>query len=246
MNIYGESGVSSSTLHKELTNGHLITESTTFVIPKNGKYFILASGGGGSGGAGAEDYNNTRGVQGGGSGFTVISEKEYSAGAEITVFIGAGGLAPLVTAQNSSNGEDGGSTTFDDVVALGGEGGNQHYAEIPNHASYKEGKGFVKGGYGNTENPTILKNNLGKLALTGVNARESISISDGNVSAGAGGASFLKKGGNGKLSTLATDKGEDGHLGSGGGGIFSTTGGATNLRSGNGGDGWVYIEHIGE
>ncbi|MGE4485344.1 MAG: glycine-rich domain-containing protein [Oscillospiraceae bacterium] len=103
---------------------------------------VYEIGGGGSGGAGRVT-NDSQGelracAAGGASGRTRVFYKTVTPGDTIAVVVGAGGTAKVITTSAyaaSGSGNDGGSTSFDGIAALGGEGGQAWALRYDNTSS---------------------------------------------------------------------------------------------------------------
>lgn len=109
----GSSGSSLKLIAKYVTTG-----SHTWSCPKTADYLAVIIGGGG-GGSGAEGSYNANYAVGGASGYVNYFVGNITQGSSISVKVGAGGSA----AKNEKNGGNGGSSSFNGVVANGGEGG---------------------------------------------------------------------------------------------------------------------------
>lgn len=102
----------------------IIMSSQDFIAPRDGSYRVTAIGGGGSGGRSSSYGNGLRATGGGAGGF---SQKvvQLAKGDELTIIVGAGGVAPA--AAGARDGADGGTTTVTGpgiaLTAAGGKGG---------------------------------------------------------------------------------------------------------------------------
>ena len=119
----------------------ILTSSGTFTVPagytKIGVYMI---GGGGSGGAGGRDAVHSIGcASGGASGYAKNAIFNVTPGQVISYTIGAGG-SPVHCV---SNGNVGGTTTFNGVSAAGGQGGKQAVNSLPEGVNGGQGSDAV-------------------------------------------------------------------------------------------------------
>lgn len=105
--------------------------SFQFSVPETGDYIALIIGGGGSGGV--EINTRLYGPTGGGSGFVNFFRGNLTQKQQIAVVVGTGGarVSALNTTLDIADGKDGGSSSFNGIVAEGGKGGNanQNYQE---------------------------------------------------------------------------------------------------------------------
>ena len=123
-----------------------IFSSKNWIAPKvvGQKFTVFAVGGGGAGAIGQESSNGSiyYAGGGGGSGYVEIQELEIPEGTSVAVVCGAGG---------SSDGADGGATSFGDyLVAQGGAGGQAASSSgtVGNGGNGGAGGGAADGGTG--------------------------------------------------------------------------------------------------
>ena len=128
---------------------HTFTSSGTFT-PKNmsgvADVLVVAGGGGGAGG-------QFGGGGGGAGGFVYTTSVPVSVNVPITVTVGAGGAGGPLTTNPTSNGFNGGNSSFGSISATGGGGGGgwNFTTSTPNAKSGGSGGG---GGGGNQWYPT--------------------------------------------------------------------------------------------
>lgn len=120
-----------------------IKQSTTWTAPKavNQLFKVFVVGGGGGGG-----YRGS----GGGSGYLTIKARTITENTPVEIICGAGGAAGT---EDSTKGIDGGQTSFDDIIALGGKGGDRDGGDgLAGGGGYggKGGNGAFGGGGGGT------------------------------------------------------------------------------------------------
>ena len=181
------------------------------------EYLII--GGGGSGGAN---------LGGGGGGGEFVEGSILGASGSYDIVVGAGGAA--VTGNENTNGNDGGTSTFNGISAIGGGGGGGQPFNGRNGGSGGGGAGNATTTGGTGTAPTGLGNNGG----TGVGG-------DNNRGAGGGGGAGAV-GANGSATTGGGDGGSGAswsinaifYAGGGGGGAKNGTGAGA---GGNGGGG---------
>lgn len=179
--------------------------------------FVTAVGAGGGGGRGQEGLAGAtlRGGGGGGAGRAIVRERmAVTAGAVLSITVGAGGAGGTSA---SPNGLSGGNSSFPSLTAHGGDGG-------------------LSGGAGGTggagaSNARSHPSLYGQAGAAGVAAT---SGGDG----GNGGASFFAHGGPGS----SFGSGSAGNGGSGGGGSPGGTSAPEVGSGGKGGDGFVLLE----
>ncbi|CAI1503119.1 Uncharacterised protein [Serratia grimesii] len=196
------------------------------VFTSNGNYIpsalaksiriTMVGGGGGAGGCQASANNETYFGAGGGAGATIISTLTLTGASNYPVVIGSGGIGGL----SASNGSNGGSTTFSNVLsAPGGEGGGKSGVSNTNGGAggvATTGDIRLSGGYGGD----------GQSGLIAVNGQGGASYFGGGGRAGAGG------GVNGAAP------------GSGGGGAYDSGYSGIAMKGGDGASGIVIIEEF--
>lgn len=205
--------------------GELITESGTWTAPVTGWYEIACVGGGGAGGRSGNYTNNfdqNSGGGGGGASSASRAYRYYAAGTEISVVIGAGGLAATTAA--SVFGGDGGETAFDGCVSAGGTGG---------------GSGGLHGNPGGTGG----KNGGGSGTTAGTDVGRA-----GSGGAGGFNGTGYGGGGGGGVSTMRNNTGTEYYTTPGAGGDNGAAGNAEVNgehfgRGGNGGNGAVFLRY---
>lgn len=101
---------------------HIFTSTGTFKAgPKDGYVEVLCIGGGGGGVYGSFDLGGSCG------GVAYVSRYKVEQNEEITVSVGAGGLGD---SGSGAVGGNGGSSTFDTIIAYGGNGSNLNGADF--------------------------------------------------------------------------------------------------------------------
>lgn len=93
-----------------------------WICPEGGEYIAVIIGGGGSGylEVGISASGN---IGGGASGYLNFVDQQITKGAVKNIVVGAGGAGYSITAKGKRAGQAGGSSSFDGVIAEGGEGG---------------------------------------------------------------------------------------------------------------------------
>lgn len=124
----------------KLIQSYTTAGSFTWTVPDlfNGKSYIigvLVIGAGGSGAARASDGSSSAYYDafGGNSGYSAYFTMEVTPGQEYSGVVGKGGDAKTtgsVTGNANAVGENGGSSSFDGVVADGGEGGDGYLSNV--------------------------------------------------------------------------------------------------------------------
>lgn len=145
----------------------LITTSTTWTVPKTGRYQIDLIGGGGGGGTGAGGAG-TVGGGGGGSGFVV----------SVIANLNQGDVYPLIVGGGGGGGVGGGASTGFGYTAKGGLGGRFNTSLV---ASF----GGVSGEAASSSSGARGAN--APFAVAGVNAAPGVGGVSGGVGYGAGG-----------------------------------------------------------
>jgi hypothetical protein len=216
-NVVGTGGTVSNagpyTVHSFTSNGNLTISSSSSVIVD---YLLVGGGGGGSG----TGYSSTMGYGGGGGGGVIENAIDLQAGT-YPVVVGQGGAPSFAQPSSEFNyiGFRGNSTSFANVIALGGGGGTGPYftsAASPNDsvsgASAGGGHGFPgnDGKFGGlTIGNVYLKATVANCTITGnlqsVNSRLSnlqvINIYS-NVSVLLGDLKYTLTAGDGVVSTI--------------------------------------------
>lgn len=218
--------------------------SHNWIVPEGVRNVeILVVAGGGSGGS---NVSGTGTAAGGGGAGGLIHKTSHSVlpGQNISISVGAGGVAPATPAVGS----DGGNSKFDTLVAIGGGGGGSRY-NAPNNGGSGGGVGYVstvggsgtsgQGNNGGGSNPSI----YGGAGGGGADG-PGVSSVDHNGTNGGGGLCYS--------SIFGTSYGENGCFagGGGGGGVNSshTAGQGGSGGAGNGGlnsNGFSAIENTG-
>lgn len=239
MNLSDFIGTSSSLrpINKQYNPYILVTTSTVFNVPSDGKYFVLVSGGGGSGGR-IDGAGKT--ASGGGSGFISSDILDLNVGEDITITIGAGGA---MASAISMDGNDGGISSFGSYLsAQGGKRGlfSNTGEVVRGGDGYSNGGASVSGaGYKRCSSGSDIQTIPEGIFLNTPFGfyKGGTEFFDGTYGAGAGGgASLLSNGANaGSFSNQ-----HKALLGAGGsGGVRPQTGG-----NNDGGDGFVFIMEI--
>jgi len=227
------------------------TGSTTWVAPTNiySINYLIVAGGGGSGGG-----FDTGGGGGGGGGMVLTGTESVTPGTSYTVVVGAGGEGGTSVRSPSfeTNGSPGENSSFDTLVALGGNGGyasrqtagvssaGGNAVALPSTASTGgsgggsagDGNGAGGGGGGNTTNGSNGVANTGGNGGNGISS----SLSGSSVFYGAGG-----RGANGNVTAGNTAVAGAANTGNGarGGG----TGSLAQTNGAGGGSGLVIIQY---
>jgi hypothetical protein len=220
--------------------------STTWTVPSETtsiSYLIVAGGGGGGGGY------DTGGGGGGGGGMVLTGTQSVTSSNTYTITVGSGGAAstntyPITT--NETDGGVGGNSSFESIIALGGDGGKRSRfqtggsglggaAQNSNVTSARGGNGGgSNGGGGGGGGATASGNNKSGTTPGNGGAGLASSISGVSVTYGAGGlgatGNFFATGASGTANT-----------GNGGNGGGAASGGARN--GGAGGSGIVIITY---
>lgn len=211
-----------------------IKESTTWVAPSAGDYFVIAIGGGGGGGARKAISAN---AAGGGSGYHEFSTLTLTNGENVVCTIGAGASTTPI----DSVGGTGGTTTFGAYLsASGGTGGG-----IANGVDSVAigGQGFMNG-YDSVQKTTenFMMNLIPRNhSINMITQDDYISQRRGLNEDGAysdGGHSIVGKGGAG-----SNIYGGAGQIGAGGGGGADSS--STGTVGGAGGNGIIIIFKLG-
>ena len=230
-----------------------IKQSTAWTAPKavNQLFKVFAVGGGGGGGH--------RGG-GGGSGYLTVETRTITENTPVEIICGAGGKAGT---EDSTKGIDGGQTSFDDIIALGGKGGDRDGGDGLAGGGGYGGKGgdgaYGGGGGGSGDTPKGIGGNGGTYGGGGGAGRY-----DPPNNGGTGGT----YGGNGGASKQNGEKGYSfndafinilfdrsftmqgeagtGESGGGGGGGYGGNGGNGGGYNSGGGGGGGYCGNGGE
>ena len=127
---------------------HTFLSSGKMTVNKGGNMDILLVGGGGGGGCNAGG--------GGGGGAIIVASGNVSAGTK-TVTVGLGGTGGTSSNNNYSDGEgtNGGSTSFDTIIATGGGGGGAYNSLSGLNGANGGGGGGYSGTAGTGSAPTI-------------------------------------------------------------------------------------------
>lgn len=209
----------------------VVTSSQTITIPNwvTEIYVSGCAGGGGGGGGGGGDTTYYGGGGGGGGGGESIIKRKFtvSAGASLSITIGAAGVGANSSVGAGNDGTAGGNTVIGSLITLNGGGGGKGGLNTPTPG------GTIGGGIGGSGYPS------------------GASGSDGILTAGtaAGGfgssAQFGGGGGNGRAVTIAATEADGinsygyGSGGGGGGGKYgnASMGGGSAAPGGSGGNG---------
>lgn len=154
---YGNSAAATTSDPSALPTVYTETGSHTYTVPGGVSSVAVLIVGGGGGGAG-------RDVSGGGGAGGLIFRPAYTVtpGSALSVYVGAGGSGGPDTGStptSDSTGENGESTTFGDLIALGGGGGG-HYLK----PGVSGGSG---GGAGREASPNVGGSSLQPLSESG-------------------------------------------------------------------------------
>ena len=154
---YGNPTAATTSDPSALPTVYTETGSHTYTVPDGVSSVAVLIVGGGGGGAG-------RDVSGGGGAGGLIFRPAYTVtpGSTLSVYVGAGGSGGVDTGSNpilDSTGENGESTTFGDLIALGGGGGG--YYRKPGVS------GGSGGGAGREASPNVGGSSLQPLSESG-------------------------------------------------------------------------------
>lgn len=205
-----------------------ITATTSTYAPAAGRAWCVVVGGGGAGGSSTGGY----GTKGGGSGGINGGAVELT-GSNMTVTVGAGGIAQKSASTAAGvQGGNGGTTTFGTISATGGQGGGGCYTgnDQGNYGGAGGTPGGGEGGYSYQQPSASLASPLlfVKTGTTGGGSGANFSGGGAGTAAGSG----IGTGGQ------AYDSANPGNpSGYGGGGAGSQSGGTGS----NGGPGVVYV-----
>lgn len=201
---------------------HTFTSSGSFTPPPGVTGVeVLAVGGGGGGGSGNG---------GGGGGGGVVLHNAYAVTqTSYAVVVGSGGTPTETAPTTGSVGTNGGNSSFDTIVALGGGGGGSYTAPVPSGG----GSGGGGGGVGDAVGP----NRNGGAAAQGNSAGGTGYGSNGGNGAGPGVAVDMTGGGGGGGAGGAGAVGAGHFGGAGGAGFPSSFTGTAAFYAGGGGGG---------
>lgn len=153
-----------------------------FTAPYTGLYKITVIGGGGGGGGVTTGANYLSAAGGGGSGGCAIKYVFLTAGQQITVTVGAGGIG---SANGSTSGTNGGTSSFGAYCSATGGQPGQTAAPVTSSATTSTGN---DGGIGSG----------GDLNLRGGHGQSGMAayatVPGGSIVGGSGGASYLSGG----------------------------------------------------
>jgi prepilin-type N-terminal cleavage/methylation domain-containing protein len=214
--------------------------TTTWTVPAGvTSAEVLVVGGGGAGGG-------RHGGGGAGGGLVYNANYAVTAGAGITVTVGAGGLPRQNSPTEQTVGYNGANSVFGSITALGGGGGGSYTAAVPTGGGSGGGGGGGSGGYpthglanqGDSGGGTGYGYNGGDGSSAGA------AVTGGGGGGGAGaigsnaaGADTGGNGGAGKYIASFSAYGVSGYFAGGGGGGGNTAGGTGG--SGGGGNGGI-------
>ena len=219
--------------------------TTTWTVPAGvTSAEVLVVGGGGAGGG-------RHGGGGAGGGLVYNAAYAVTAGAGITVTVGAGGLPTQVDANTQSVGGNGGNSVFGSITALGGGGGGSYTAAVPTGG----GSGGGGGGGVNTAAGLANQGDSGGGTGFGSNGGTGGATTGGGGGGGAGavgsnaaGADTGGNGGSGKYIVSFSAYGVSGYFAGGGGGGGNSGGGTGGAGGGGNGaqnDGTIGIPNTG-
>lgn len=210
-------------------------------LPYEVDYLIIGGGGGGggstAGGGGAGGLRTSYGSTSGG-GTASESTKVLEVGQVYTITIGAGGVGSRKNDDGAPNNTNGGSSTFDDIVSIGGGygfSGSPSVSRVANTGGSGGGGGYYSGN--SITAPSSIAGASGTVGQ-GYNGGDGVAISEWGGAGGGGAAGIganqnsTRQGGIGLQSSItgvATY-----YAGGGGGGAHNADG---NTSGGNGGGG---------
>jgi hypothetical protein len=212
----------------------VFTSSGTFTAPKAGNYYITLCGGGGGGSSGyngPQEYDpENYGAGGGGAASAYKVLVTLSAGDQVVVTVGRGGLGGNyydTTKNPTSNGLTGGASSFGTYVTCGGGRG----------ASYGGGQGYCIGGSGGAPSLASGVTGLTAYGTSGVSGSKNGPIVFQNcITHLPGGNSIFSS----SASVGVLGGGLTGQLGGGGSGGLGVPSGIG--PGGTGGDGFCIVE----
>lgn len=206
----------------------VLTTSGTWAAPVTGWYKVTCIGGGGGGGGAIKGAATSSNGGGGGSGYIVTSYRYLTVGQLYSYTIGAGGIGGIGGQYTASGlaGGDGGITSFDSIIANGGQGAISNVAFI-NYPTSTGGKGQTNGqthcGY------YVTGSGYGIPSAAGNGA------SNGSAYGGGGGGGACTNAGVTSIPGLGGSNGSNGNI---------PSGSATHGNGGAGGSGAVILEYF--